>query len=79
MHLRGLDNLTTKDITAFANEYSTHKFEKVEWIDDTSANIIYATGEMALSALESFVDVALTPPNPQPDRKSTRLNSSHWE
>ena len=66
VHLRGLDNLTTKDITAFANEYSTHKFEKVEWIDDTSANLIYSSADIALSALESFVDVAHAPPNPQP-------------
>lgn len=66
VHLRGLDNLTTKDITAFANEYSPHAFEKVEWIDDTSANIIYASAELALSALESFVDLALSPANPNP-------------
>ncbi len=55
IHLRGLENLTSKDITAFVNEYSAHPFDRIEWIDDTSANINYASSELALEALQSFV------------------------
>jgi hypothetical protein len=57
VHLRGLDNLTSSDIEAFA---STHfigaKFDKVEWIDDTSANLVYGTSTLALEAFTAFTD-----------------------
>lgn len=55
VHIRGLDNLTTKDIKAFAEQYySMEGFEKVEWIDDTSANLIYVDADTARQALNSF-------------------------
>lgn len=56
VHLRGLDNLTTKDIRAFASEYfSAYKPVHIEWIDDTSANIVYDSPEIAQEALLAFV------------------------
>ncbi|EKD20557.1 uncharacterized protein L3040_004152 [Drepanopeziza brunnea f. sp. 'multigermtubi'] len=58
VHLRGLDNLTTKDILAFASEhYDLHRPVRVEWIDDTSANLIYDTPEIAQAALVAFAAV----------------------
>jgi hypothetical protein len=57
VHLRGLDNLTSSDIEAFAFEhFSGAKFDKVEWIDDTSANLVYGTPTLALEALTAFTD-----------------------
>ncbi|KFY84251.1 hypothetical protein V500_09465 [Pseudogymnoascus sp. VKM F-4518 (FW-2643)] len=62
IHLRGLDDLTTKDIKSFAEEYSAGQpLERVEWIDDTSANIIYSSPEAASAALEAFVATDLLP------------------
>lgn len=55
VHLRGLDNLTTKDIRDFAATYlGAHRPLHVEWIDDTSANIIYENAEIARDALIAF-------------------------
>ncbi|RDL40380.1 Uncharacterized protein BP5553_00359 [Venustampulla echinocandica] len=56
IHLRGLDNLTTKDIKAWAGEhYNANSPEHVEWIDDTSANLVYEGADIALDALRAFV------------------------
>jgi hypothetical protein len=60
VHVRGLDNLTTKDVRAFALEYfDTHQPSHIEWIDDTSANIVYETPEIAQEALVAFAAVEI--------------------
>jgi Nuclear cap-binding protein subunit 3 len=67
VHFRGLDNLTTKDVRAFASEYfESYKPSHIEWIDDTSANMVYETPEIAQEALVAFAaveiaDVSLIP------------------
>lgn len=61
VHLRGLDNLTTNDIKAFASEYfPSDKPSRVEWIDDTSANLVYDTADIAAAALASFAAVPVS-------------------
>ncbi|KAI9686581.1 MAG: hypothetical protein M1822_003592 [Bathelium mastoideum] len=58
VHLRGLDELTTNDIRDYIFEYyPSDDFVRVEWIDDTSANIVYKTSESAFTALTSLSDV----------------------
>ena len=55
VHLRGLDNLRTNDIKAFASEhFSEGDLLRIEWIDDTSANLVYGNAAIAVRALESF-------------------------
>ncbi|KAK8215206.1 hypothetical protein M8818_002217 [Zalaria obscura] len=63
IHLRGLDNLTTQDIQAFGTEYGPTSDFRVEWIDDTSANLVYRSAPLASSALSqlSFSDAAMLP------------------
>lgn len=61
VHIRGVDDLTTDDI----HTYSTEVFPlepplRIEWIDDTSANIVYSTPAIALKALKHL---ALNPNN----------------
>lgn len=59
VHLRGLDNLTSSDIEAFTSQhFNGATFDRIEWIDDTSANIVYATPALALEALAAFTDAA---------------------
>jgi hypothetical protein len=61
VHLRGLDNLTTKDIRAFSSEYlEAHKPVHIEWIDDTSANIVYENADIARDALMAFAAVEIS-------------------
>ena len=58
VHIRGLDNLTTDNIRQFAGEYySLDNFQRVEWIDDTSANLIYESAEAASEALNALSDL----------------------
>ncbi|KAI9849706.1 MAG: hypothetical protein M1837_002832 [Sclerophora amabilis] len=55
VHLRGLDNLHTGDIKQFASEHFPINLPlHIEWIDDTSANLVYDTPETALRALTNF-------------------------
>lgn len=55
IHIRGVDDLTTEEIRAFAKEhFSVEPPTRIEWIDDTSANIVYSTPIMALKALSQL-------------------------
>lgn len=55
VHIRGLDNLSHDDILKWAEEYYTMDlFKKLQWIDDTSANLIYDTEVAAAEALNAF-------------------------
>ena len=59
VHIRGLDELTTTNIRDYVYEYyPSDDFVRIEWIDDTSANIVYKTAESALAALNSLSDLA---------------------
>lgn len=53
VHIRGLENLTTSDIKAFSAEhYHSETPPRVEWINDTSANLVFEGEETALRALQ---------------------------
>ena len=55
VHIRGVDYLTTDDIKAFSLEhFPSDPPTRIEWIDDTSANIVYDTPATALKALDNM-------------------------
>ncbi|MCJ1479044.1 hypothetical protein MMC13_007728 [Lambiella insularis] len=55
IHIRGVDDLTTNDIRAFSiGHYPSHSPLQIEWIDDTSANIVFENADIASEALASF-------------------------
>lgn len=67
VHVRGLDNLATADIKNFAREhFPMDDFVKVEWIDDTSANVVYESAEAARQALQAFTAPIDTDPTSLP-------------
>ena len=52
VHLRGVDDLTTDDIKAYATEcYPDEACKRIEWINDTSVNIVYETPAIAMKGL----------------------------
>ena len=52
VYVRGLEDLTTSDIRTFSLEhYPTKSPPRVEWIDDTSANLVFEDEKIALLAL----------------------------
>ncbi|KAI9659673.1 MAG: hypothetical protein M1829_006546 [Trizodia sp. TS-e1964] len=60
VYISGVDQLSTADIIAFATEhFSSQRPLRVEWIDDTSANIVYDSQEAALTALGSFSSIEI--------------------
>ncbi|KAJ5688598.1 hypothetical protein N7462_002990 [Penicillium macrosclerotiorum] len=81
VHVRGVDELTTDDIKQFASAHFEHETPaRIEWIDDTSANIIYSSTEMGLQALAALTqvseeeDVSALPPL---RLRSAKLLASH--
>ncbi|KAK4959561.1 hypothetical protein LTR66_013058 [Elasticomyces elasticus] len=80
VHIRGLDQLTTDDITQYAAEhYLSDQFHRVEWIDDTSANLIYRTKEAAAEALKRLSDSSEYMPEVTPvlQLRRARPSSQH--
>lgn len=63
VHVRGLDNLTQFQLEAWIGDYaSIDLFRKIEWIDDSSANLIYDTEVAATDALNALsVEEGLEP------------------
>lgn len=66
--MRGVDTFTPNDVKAYLQEhFGSTTFEKLEWIDDTSLNFVFAsesTAQDALIALASvpIVDATQLPP-----------------
>ncbi|KAF3911719.1 hypothetical protein AA313_de0204718 [Arthrobotrys entomopaga] len=55
VHLRGLDNMSSTDVKAFvAAHFSGAEIDKLEWIDDTSLNLVYKDDATALAALTAL-------------------------
>ncbi|KAK6355229.1 hypothetical protein TWF696_004343 [Orbilia brochopaga] len=55
VHLRGLDSMSSADVKAFVMAYyPAPEMDKLEWIDDTSLNIVYQDAETALAALAAL-------------------------
>lgn len=54
VYIRGLEDLTTYDIKAFSEQLYPPNSPHVEWIDDTSANLIFEGEETAMAALRNF-------------------------
>ncbi|CAG8079453.1 unnamed protein product [Penicillium salamii] len=80
VHVRGVDEMTTDNIKQFARECSGQEPVRIEWIDDTSANIIYSSTEIGLQALAALTqateedDMSSLPPL---RLRSAKLFSSH--
>jgi len=60
VHVRGVDDLSTDNIRTFASDYFTEADPFVQWIDDTSANLVYKDKSMAKKAIREFVMHAVT-------------------
>ncbi|KAI9890852.1 MAG: hypothetical protein M1814_003491 [Vezdaea aestivalis] len=61
LHLRGVDLLSTDDIKAFVAEHiGQDTVARVEWIDDTSANLRFGSGAVAREALGLLADPELS-------------------
>lgn len=58
VHVRGVDELSTDNIKQFAiGHFAAEEPTRVEWIDDTSANLIYSSPEIGIQALSALTQV----------------------
>ncbi|KAH7043804.1 hypothetical protein B0J12DRAFT_578467 [Macrophomina phaseolina] len=56
VNIQGVDDLTTAQIKAYALEhFPSDQYVRIEWIDDSHANIVYQTPEAALDALRNLM------------------------
>ncbi|ERF74508.1 hypothetical protein EPUS_03946 [Endocarpon pusillum Z07020] len=60
VHIRGIDDFSTDDVRNFAMDYFSPPPTFVQWIDDTSANLVYPSSDLALQALEALCAVTPT-------------------
>ncbi|KLU84890.1 hypothetical protein MAPG_03924 [Magnaporthiopsis poae ATCC 64411] len=63
VHIRGLDNMNPNEIKAYFDEHAGGlQYKHIEWIDDSSANLVFASESSASEALIalSAIDVADT-------------------
>ena len=61
MHIRGVDDFHTNDILAFVHDHDPEAEVHVQWIDDTSANVVYPTKERAREGILKLVAAESTP------------------
>lgn len=61
VHIRGLDTFTPDDIKAYLTQHSlSAQFERIEWIDDNSANLIFRSEAAAQEAILELAAVAIS-------------------
>jgi hypothetical protein len=80
--VRGVDEMTTENIKQFAHSHFDQEMpSRIEWIDDTSANILYSSPEIGLKALAALTQVGEEGEDgsalPPLRLRSARLLSSH--
>ncbi|KAI5856646.1 hypothetical protein GGS23DRAFT_589001 [Durotheca rogersii] len=55
IHVRGLDVMNSDEVSAYvAEHFSNEPIERIEWIDDTSANLLFSSHAAATRALTSL-------------------------
>ena len=79
VHIRGLEHLTTSDIKAYcAEHYPSETSPRIEWIDDTSANLVFEGEEAATTALRYLAlpsnDTDFLPPS---QLRAAKILSTH--
>jgi hypothetical protein len=65
VHIRGLDTLTSNDIRTYVKEHFGD-VEKIEWIDDTSANLVFNTVYTAQDAILALSAIDIADPTQLP-------------
>ncbi|KAL1839561.1 hypothetical protein VTJ49DRAFT_1382 [Mycothermus thermophilus] len=67
VHIRGLDTFNPDDVKAYlAEHYNTTQLNRVEWIDDSSANFIFKGESIAQEALVALAAVEIADPTQLP-------------
>jgi len=67
IHIRGLDTFNPDDVKAYvAQHFSAGQFERIEWVDDSSANLLFRSESVATEALVALSALAIVDPSSLP-------------
>ncbi|KAK3684944.1 hypothetical protein B0T22DRAFT_204033 [Podospora appendiculata] len=73
VHLRGLDTFTPEDLKAYlAQHYGDGYFDRIEWIDDSSANLVFKHESIAQEALVALAAIPIGDPTQMPPLEQVR-------
>lgn len=76
VYLRGLDTFNPDDLKAYlAQHYSFGYFDRIEWIDDSSANLVFTSESTAQDALTALAAVEIADPAQLPPQESLPAKS----
>lgn len=60
IHLRGLDTFNPDDVKTYFSEHcGAGRFDRIEWIDDSSANLLFSSESLAQDALVALAEVEI--------------------
>jgi hypothetical protein len=81
VHLRGLDDLKTREIEQGVREVcSTELYRRLQWIDDSSANLVFDTEDAAADALAALsAEEQSEPLRLRPVKPLEALGGAHLE
>jgi len=67
VHIRGLDTFNPEEVKAYVAEHcGLTQFDRVEWIDDTNANLVFRSEALAQEVLVALASVAIADPSALP-------------
>ncbi|KAB5575765.1 hypothetical protein GE09DRAFT_1215520 [Coniochaeta sp. 2T2.1] len=75
VHIRGLDTFTPEDVKAYLAEHFGTTYEKIEWIDDTSLNLVFDSESVAQGALTALAGVEIADVTQLPPLQSITAKS----
>lgn len=71
LHIKGVDDMSTANVHTYISIYTKDSKPRIEWIDDTSLNLVYYTAEDARVALTHLIA------NPPDSIDNTKIYSAH--
>lgn len=67
IHIRGLDTFNPNDVKAYLAQHSSaSQFERIEWVDDNSANLLFRSESAATEALVALSALDIVDPSSLP-------------
>ncbi|KAI1462503.1 hypothetical protein F4805DRAFT_137081 [Annulohypoxylon moriforme] len=76
VHIRGLDIMNPDDVKSYvAEHFPDEPVKRIEWIDDSSANLLFSSGSVAARALNSLIVEDVQASTQLPPRKTINAKS----
>ena len=82
LYIKGVDDMSTKDVHTYISIYTAESKPRIEWIDDSSLNLVYYSAEDAQTALSHLItlptdtvtDTVYADANSNPEKPDAKLS-----